>query len=244
VRDTGTPLLELKGHTSSVYSVAFTPHGARIVTVAGDRNNPAVAKVWDARTGTELKGEPIPLTIANSWISPDGRPFAHPEGNRVELVPLQPDAEELSYRLLHTQPNSGRYREGYEAARAAKDAFAARFYLNRLAERGFAVGRTQGAFVHLATLSSASPQDTELSLKVAALQAWFGQEKEFAATRGRILAFVKSPANAATAERAARACSILASTDKAELGAALALAGTAVTLGKSARSLLALGMAE
>jgi hypothetical protein len=34
---------------------------------------------------------------------------------------------------LHTQPNPGRYREGYEAALAAKDDFAARFYLNLLA---------------------------------------------------------------------------------------------------------------
>jgi hypothetical protein len=84
----------------------------------------------DARSGTELKGEPIPQTLANTWISPDGRFFAHPEGNRVELIPLQPDDEELSYRLLHVQSNSERYREGYEAARAARDDFAARFYLN------------------------------------------------------------------------------------------------------------------
>ena len=52
---TGTPLLELKGHTSCVTSVAFSPDGTRIVTGSGDNT----AKVWDARTGTsllELKG--------------------------------------------------------------------------------------------------------------------------------------------------------------------------------------------
>jgi hypothetical protein len=108
-----------------VFSVAFSPDGTRLVTRTAQ-----TSKVWDARTGQELKDEPIPLTIANHCISPDGRFFAHPYGSLVELVPLRPDAEELSYRLAHTQPNSWRYREGYEAARAAKDDFAAAFYLN------------------------------------------------------------------------------------------------------------------
>ena len=44
---TGTPLLELKGHTSLVTSVAFSPDGSRIVTGSEDRT----ARVWDARTG-------------------------------------------------------------------------------------------------------------------------------------------------------------------------------------------------
>ena len=73
----------------------------------------------------------------------------------------------------------------------------------------------------LAKASADNPKDTALSLKVAALQAWFGQEKELAATRQRILAFAKGTNDASTAERAAKACSILPSTDKAELEAAL-----------------------
>jgi tetratricopeptide (TPR) repeat protein len=129
---TGTPLLELKGHTNPVYNVAFAPGGTRIVTEAGEWNKPVQTKVWDARSGTEVKGEAIPPTIANNWTSPDGRFFAHPEGNRVELIPLKLDEAELSHRLLHTQPNLGRYREGYQAARAARDDFAARFYLGLL----------------------------------------------------------------------------------------------------------------
>jgi hypothetical protein len=93
-----------------------------------------VEQKWAAgiRTGTELQGNPIPKTIANNWTSSDGRFFAHPEGNRVELIPLQPDEEELAYRRRHTQANLERYREAYEAARAAKDDFAARFYLKLL----------------------------------------------------------------------------------------------------------------
>ena len=88
------------------------------------------AKVWDARTGQELKGEPIPPAPRPGQISPDGRWIAHIVGNRVELIPLQPDAEELAYRRLLMQPNFRRYREGYDAATKANDEFAARFYLN------------------------------------------------------------------------------------------------------------------
>jgi len=125
---TGTDLFELKGHTSVVRSVSFSLDGTRIVTGSDDRT----AKVWDARTGEEVKGEPIPPTPLPGQISPDGRWIAHVAGNRVELIPLQPDAEEISYRLLQTRPNLERYREGYDAARKAQDHFAARFYLNRL----------------------------------------------------------------------------------------------------------------
>ena len=96
-------------------------------------------------------------------------------------------------------------------------------------------GRTREAIPHLAKASAANPSDTLLSLKVAALQAWFGQEKELAATRQRILAFAKDTNDAGTAERAAKACSIRASTNKAELDAALALARKGVELGKGER---------
>jgi hypothetical protein len=178
---TGTSLLELKGHTNVVRSV-FSRDGARIVTRSWGQT-----KVWDARTGQELKGEPVPQTIANSCISPDHRFIAHAIRDLVELVPLQPDEEELTYRLLHTQPNLWRYREGYEAARAVKDDFAARFYLKLLppaeqkaleaqaaADREIAAGRSADALGHLVIVSAAKPDDTALALKLAALQAWFG----------------------------------------------------------------------
>jgi tetratricopeptide (TPR) repeat protein len=88
--------------------------------------------VWDARTGAELKGEPFPPSLPNDRISPDGRFFARLKGDRVELTPLTPDEEERAYRLLHTQPNLQRYREGFESARAARDDLAAQFYLKLL----------------------------------------------------------------------------------------------------------------
>src|SRR5260370_30119308 len=76
---TGTPQLELKGQTNVVWSLAFSPDGTRIVTFSDPlfiklgEAKVREGKVWDARTGTELKGEPIPQTIANTWTSPDGR---------------------------------------------------------------------------------------------------------------------------------------------------------------------------
>ena len=84
-----------------------------------------------------------------------------------------------------------------------------------------------------------------LSMKVAALQAWFGQDKELAATRQRVLAFARETNSATTANRAAKVCSILPSTEKAELEAALTLGRTAVKLGQGGEwNLLALGVAE
>jgi hypothetical protein len=80
---------------------------------------------------------------------------------------------------------------------------------------------------------------------LAARQAWFGQDQELAATRQRILALAKGTSAMLAAERAAKVCCILASTDKAELEAALALGHKAVEVGKGGDwNLLTLGMAE
>jgi WD40 repeat protein/serine/threonine protein kinase len=241
----GNLLLELKGHTGDVYGVAFSADGTHVVTTGGEPNKPGETKVWDVRSGAEVKGEPIPGTVANNWTSPDGRLFAHPEGNRVELIPLEPDEEERSYRLWYTRPNAARYREGYEAARAARDDFAARFYLNLLADRKLAAGQTRDALVRLAALSSDNPRDMELLLTVAALQAWFGQENELVATRRQILALAAGINDARLAGYAARVCSLLRSSDKAELEAARTLGGTAAKLGQGeVGNLLALGLSE
>jgi hypothetical protein len=215
--------------------------------------------VWDARTGQELKGEPIPTTIPNNQISPDGRFIAHPVGSVVELVPLQPDEKELADRRLHTQPNVQRYREGYEAARAAKEDFAARFYLNLLppaeqkileaqaaADREIAAGRSADALVHLVIVSAAKPDDTRLALKLAALQAWLGQDKELAETGGRALESARGTFVPWKWDDLARICCLRPTPDPTRQEAALALARKAVELPQS-RTLemnLTLGLAE
>jgi WD40 repeat protein/serine/threonine protein kinase len=251
---TGTALLELKVQAGQVPSVVFSPDGTRIVTRSQDYR----AKVWDARTGQELKGEPIPQTLSNHGISADGRFIAHPVGNLVELVPLQPDEEELAYRRVHMQPNLGGYREGYEAARAAKDDFVARFYLNLLpppeqkilkaqatAEKEIAAGRTPDAVAHLVVVSAARPDDTGLALRVAGLQAWFGQYKELADTCGRALESAKGTSDPVKWDQLARICCLDATLDASGQQAALALARKALPLAEgNLRRTLTLGMAE
>ena len=103
-------------------------------------------------------------------------------------------------------------------------------------------------------LADANPANTEFqnslsltSLILAAHQAWFGQAKELAAMLEPVRAFAKETKQAKTAQRVARACSILPSTSKAELDAALALAHKGVELDDGHHrkwTLLALGMAE
>jgi WD40 repeat protein len=112
-------------------TVAFSRDGTRIVTTRVGEP----AKVWDAGTGKELPGEAVPDLVPSKRISPDGRLLARIDASaspRVDLIPLKLDEKELAYRRLHSQPNPGRYQGCYESARAAKDDFAARFYLDRL----------------------------------------------------------------------------------------------------------------
>jgi hypothetical protein len=83
----------------------------------------ALGSLAPARVGrrkSELKGEPIPATSRPGAISPDGHLMAYLVGNRVELIPLQPDAVELAYRRDLMRPNFRLYREAYNAAVKAK----------------------------------------------------------------------------------------------------------------------------
>jgi tetratricopeptide (TPR) repeat protein len=116
------------------------------------------------------------------------------------------------------------------------------------AQRLQAEGRTQEALAHLATASARDPNDTMLSQQVAALQAWFNQDTEFATTLRRAIEFASGTTNPPTAERAAKMGSLRPSTDKAQLEASLVLARRAVELGKNSAEIywfqMALGMAE
>jgi WD40 repeat protein len=134
----GTALLELKGHTGRVDSVAFSPDGKRIISGSAD----GTVRVWDAKTGAtlaELKDHTGPVTSVS--FSADGTRLLTASGvlgdkpgevfvwdARTGKEP--PDEEGIAYRRLQMQPNLRRYRAGYLAARAAKDEFAAAFYLN------------------------------------------------------------------------------------------------------------------
>ena len=84
-------------------------------------------------------------------------------------------------------------------------------------------------------------------LKTAALQAWFGQDKELAATCDRALRAAKNTKNPTTADRVAKICSLRQSDDKTH-EAALVLARRAVKLGEGHGFFvyfqMVLGMAE
>jgi hypothetical protein len=117
-----------------------------------------------------------------------------------------------------------------------------------LAESYLAAGRVREALPLLAGCSAADLKDTILSLKVAALQGWFGQDRELAETRRRVLANAEGTEDAGTAERAAKVCSLLPPAGKTEFDASIVLARRGVDLGKDGEwldfFLMALGMAE
>jgi WD40 repeat protein len=160
------------------------------------------------------------------------------------LVKRHPEAASAVADLYAALQDWGRAIDEYR--RRVIDERADVALLTKLATAYQSAGRTREAIAVLAQASAADAKDTLLALKVAALQAWFGQETEFAATRQRILAVAKDTQEARTAERAATACSILPCTEKAQLKAALALGRGAMKSknGVECWNLLSLGMSE
>jgi eukaryotic-like serine/threonine-protein kinase len=105
----------------------------------------------------------------------------------------------------------------------------------------------KGCEGELRRFAATHPGDLLLSLRFAALDAWFGREKELAATSSRILEFARNTKDAITAERAAKICSLHPSDERTQ-EVALGLARRAVELGMAHGFLpyfqMALGMAE
>ncbi len=65
-----TPLFNLKGHTSLIFSVAFSPDGKYIATASAD----GTAKIWDAQTGAliiTLAREGNTESVYSAAFSPD-----------------------------------------------------------------------------------------------------------------------------------------------------------------------------
>jgi Flp pilus assembly protein TadD len=101
----------------------------------------------------------------------------------------------------------------------------------------------------LANKSAANPKDTLLSLKVAALQTWFGEEKELAATSQRMLKWAKDATKPEDLERVAKLTCLRRIADAAMRKETLALARKALEVGRKDTNFLpwaqmTLGMAE
>jgi tetratricopeptide (TPR) repeat protein len=234
---------------------AASPDGRWLATTA----DPSTVSLWSSQTGSQVFS--LPPESGPIWSlawSPDDERLAvglADGGLAIWNVPkIQAELTRISLAWRADARPQQQEPQPFVPATPQEQEHQIEQYSN-LAKRLASVGRlaeaaevNHAAVQYLAKASAANPKDTILSLKLAALQAWFGQEKELAATRKRILVFAKGTSDSGAADHGAKACSILPSPDKAELEAALALGRKAVELGKGGQwqewNLLALGMAE
>jgi hypothetical protein len=127
---TGQQVLEFKGHTGEVQSVAFSPDGTQLTSRSWNE-----VMVWDVATGQRVP-EAKPTPDLDRSRSPDGRWQAVLVQDRVRLVDLiwTPDAAELGYRLWATRGDPDWHAGQLQTAQQARDWSAAVFHLNRLRE--------------------------------------------------------------------------------------------------------------
>src|SRR5262249_15009945 len=101
------------------------------------------------------------------------------------------------------------------------------------------------ALGYLVMVSAAKADDTSLALRVAYLQAWFGQDKKLAETCGRALEVARGTFLPMKWGDLARICCLRPTPDTTRLEAALALARKTAELAKENITFkLTLGMAE
>jgi WD40 repeat protein/DNA-binding SARP family transcriptional activator len=88
--------LTLRGHTSDVWDVAFSPDGAQLATASWD----GTAKIWDAKTGDELATlQDHQKALQDIAYSPDGSKLATADDEGVVIV-WNPNTGEQSARSL------------------------------------------------------------------------------------------------------------------------------------------------
>lgn len=229
----------------AVLHIAGSPDGRWLATQA----DPLTVTLWSSKTGSQVFS--LPKTSGPIWSltwSPDGERLAVglADGSleiwNVPKIQAQLSQIGLAWRADARPPQEQEPQPFVPATHDERDHQMAQ--IANLARRLASVGRLAETVPRLAEVSAANPRDTELSRQLSIFQAWFGQDKEFAATRQRVLAFARGTNNWLEANRAAKSCSILPAADKADLDGALALGRAGVQLQRSGWTLLALGMAE
>jgi hypothetical protein len=91
------------GNKNSIWSVAYCPDGKHIISAGGGPllNAPGELKVWDARTGTELRSLKIDKGVVNSVAySPDGKHFASgSDDHRVKVWDAEAGTEVRTFTV-------------------------------------------------------------------------------------------------------------------------------------------------
>jgi WD40 repeat protein len=122
----GTPLT-LRGHTSTVTSVSYSPDGTRLASASGHPLNPGEPgeiKVWDTKSGAELlslRGHTGPVYSVN--YSPDGSCVASAsEDHTLKVWDARSGAEVMTLRRHTSTVFSVSYSpDGSRLASASKD---------------------------------------------------------------------------------------------------------------------------
>jgi WD40 repeat protein len=235
--------------------IAASPDGRWLATEA----NSSTGTLWNSQTGSQLfslpeesgpiwslawspAGERLAIGLADGGLEIWSVPKIQAELTRIGLAwraDARPPSQQEPQPFV---PETLRERTHQIAQRA------------NLAKRLASVGRVEEAEAKRRALKLNS-DDSDLSreaaqprlLKTAALQAWFGQDKELAATRERALQTVQQTNDPTMAERVAKICSLSPSDARTQV-AALALARRAVKLGDGHHDLahfqMVLGMSE